>query len=142
MVRGILSPLLDFDRLLDTNIGGSDASTMPMDVYRQDGVYTLVFDLPGLERDAVDLEIEAGVLTVTADRSDDKPEDVEWVMHERRSGRISRRVFLSEDLDTDGIEAVYEGGVLEVTIPVKDSVRPRRIEVGKSPKKIESASAA
>lgn len=140
MIGTSLSPLPEFGRLLD--LVGGETTTMPVDAYRKDSVLTLLFDLPGVDPEDVDVTVESGVLTVAADRTEEETPGVDWLIHERHTDTYSRRIFLSEDLDPDQVAAHYERGVLQVTIPVKETARPRRIEVGRSPKRIESGTAA
>lgn len=118
------SLLPDIERLL-----GGFRSEMPADAYKEGGAYVLLFDLPGCDPDGIDVTIESGVLTVTAQRDVEESDDVTWVMRERLSGQVTRQVSLDDDLDPVGVEAAYESGVLRVRIPVEEAARPRRIEV-------------
>lgn len=131
------SLLPDVERLL-----GGFRNEMPADAYREDGAYVLLFDLPGCDPEEIDVTIESGVLTVTAQRDVEESDDVVWVMRERLSGQVTRRVSLDDDVDPDGVEAVYEMGVLQVRIPVEESARPRRIEVEGPMTSIASGTAA
>lgn len=131
------SLLPDVERLL-----GGFRNEMPADAYREDGAYVLLFDLPGCDPEEIDVTIESGVLTVTAQRDVEESDDVVWVMRERLSGQVTRRVSLDDDVDPDGVEAVYETGVLQVRIPVEESARPRRIEVEGPMTSIASGTAA
>lgn len=121
---------------------GGFRNEMPADAYREDGAYVLLFDLPGCDPEEIDVTIESGVLTVTAQRDVEESDDVVWVMRERLSGQVTRRVSLDDDVDPDGVEAVYETGVLQVRIPVEESARPRRIEVEGPMTSIASGTAA
>lgn len=131
------SLLPDVERLL-----GGFRNEMPADAYREDGAYVLLFDLPGCDPEEIDVTIESGVLTVTAQRDVEESDDVVWVMRERLSGQVTRRVSLDDDVDPDGVEAVYETGVLQVRIPVEEAARPRRIEVEGPMTSIASGTAA
>lgn len=140
MITAGLVPFSDFS--LDDPRNELKPNPVPLDAYRRDGVYTLLFDLPGVDPNSLDVTIEAGVLTVTADRTTEESEEIEWVMRERDI-RCSRRVFLDEDVDVDAVQAVYgDTGVLEVTIPIRDNALPRRLEVVEEAKKIGPARAA
>jgi len=103
---------------------------MPMDAYRKDGSFLINLDLPGIEPDSIELMVEGNVLTIKADRpAPPTSEDVEAVIAERPYGRFSRQVFLGENLDSSGIRAAYDAGVLTVAIPVAEHAKARRIEV-------------
>ena len=101
---------------------------MPMDAWRDGDRVVVEFDLPGVEADSLDLGVERNVLTVRAERPD-VDSDREIVSAERPRGVFSRQLFLGENLDTDRIEANYQGGVLRLTIPVAESAKPRRVKI-------------
>jgi HSP20 family protein len=103
---------------------------MPMDAYRKDDSFLLQLDLPGVAPDSIDLTAEDNVLTISAERPPPgKGEGVESVIAERTFGTFTRQVVLGKTLDSERIEASYEGGVLTVAIPVAEQAKPRRIEV-------------
>jgi len=129
-------PFREFDRLAQQLTGSlspgtwSRPSPMPMDAYRSGDDYVVVFDLPGVDPDAVDLDVERNVLTVKAER---RPavldEGVEMQVAERPLGVFSRQLFLGDTLDADRISASYENGVLTVKIPVAQQAKPRKIAI-------------
>jgi HSP20 family protein len=114
---------------------------MPMDAYRQEDQLVVHFDLPGVDPDSVDLTVEKNVLTVSAERRWDPPEDLRIVASERPQGTFNRQLFLGEGLDADKIEASYDNGVLTVTIPVAEQAKPRKvlISAGNGAKTIEAS---
>ncbi len=73
--------------------------------------------------------IDPFVLTVTARREEEFGEDERAFVRERPMGAFTRRVYLSEHLDAEGIEAAYDNGVLAVRIPVLEQARPRKVAV-------------
>jgi HSP20 family protein len=130
-------PFREFDRLAQLMTGGTSAGTwskpnpMPMDAYRSGDEFVVVFDLPGVPAEAIDLDVERNVLTVKAER---RPaavaEGVEMQVAERPLGVFSRQLFLGDTLDADRIEAAYDNGVLTVKIPVAAQAKPRKISIG------------
>jgi HSP20 family protein len=102
---------------------------MPMDVVRRGDRVVVTFDLPGVASDAIDLTVERGQLTVTAERVHTREEGDEWVVNERSAGRFTRQLLLGDNLDTDRIEAAFHDGVLEVTIPVAEQAKPRKVSI-------------
>jgi HSP20 family protein len=103
---------------------------MPMDAYRKDDSFLLQLDLPGVAPNSIELTVEDNVLTITAERPvPPKGDNVESVIAERTFGSFTRQVVLGKTLDSERIEASYEGGVLTVAIPVAEQAKPRRIEV-------------
>lgn len=132
-------PFSDFDRvtrqLWNMPFGTQRTSSyMPVDAYRRDGKFYLHVDLPGIDPDTIDLEVENNSLTITAERRWEPEEGEQVILHERPVGTFSRQFFLGEGLDTESIEAGYDHGVLTVVIPVVESARARKIEVSTSTK--------
>ncbi|WP_433166963.1 Hsp20/alpha crystallin family protein [Kribbella sp. CA-247076] len=129
-------PFREFDRLAQQLTGAvspgtwSRPSPMPMDAYRSGDDYVIVFDLPGVTPDAIDLDVERNVLTVKAER---RPvavgEGVEMQVAERPLGVFSRQLFLGDTLDAERIDASYENGVLTLRIPVAAQAKPRKISI-------------
>ena len=101
-----------------------------MDAYRAGDELVVMFDLPGVTADAIEVDVERNVLTVKAERRPTVHEaDVEMQVAERPLGVFSRQVFLGDTLDTDKLEAGYEAGVLTLRIPVAERAKPRRVAV-------------
>ena len=129
-------PFRELDRLTEnvwnTNNRRTTAAVMPIDAYRSGDRFLVHFDLPGIDPATVDLTVEKNVLTVRAERSASWGPDAELIVAERPQGSFSRQLFLAETLDTDRVEASYDGGVLTVTIPVAEAAKPRKVAVGTS----------
>lgn len=127
-------PIRDIDRLTEQLLGAPAGSSrvprfMPMDLYRSGDHYVLHADLPGVDPGSIDVSVDAGVLTVRAERSP-RPDDAgQWIASERFTGTYQRQVSLGDNLDTDQIGATYTNGVLTVTLPVAERAKPRRITV-------------
>jgi HSP20 family protein len=68
------------------------------------------------------------VLTVSAERVS-RNGDWEMLASERARGRFSRQLVLGDNLDLDRIEAVYDGGVLRLVVPVAEKAKPRKIQI-------------
>jgi HSP20 family protein len=128
-------PFRDFDRLTQQVLGtAARPAVMPMDAWRDGDAFIVEFDLPGVDADSLDLDVERNVLTVHA-RRPALDSNREMVSAERPRGVFSRQLFLGETLDTDRIEASYSGGVLRLTIPVAEKAKPRRIEIATNDEK-------
>jgi len=122
-------PFRDLDRLTQQVLGTTARpAVMPMDAWRDGDKFVVEFDLPGVDEDSLNLDVERNVLTVHAKRPDLDPQR-ELVSAERPRGVFSRQLFLGESLDTEAIEASYQGGVLRLTIPVAEKAKPRRIQI-------------
>lgn len=126
----IMDPFADFDRLVGRLGESWRPGVMPMDAFERDGVYTMRFDLPGVDPDHVDVTVEGNVLTVTADRKEEDTAAATWLLRERPTGSHRRQVRLGNSLDASGVTADYDQGVLTVTVPTKDEAKPQRIAIG------------
>jgi HSP20 family protein len=136
-------PFRDFDRLTEQVFGTrSRPAVMPMDAYREGDHFMVYLDLPGVDPSSVDLTVEKNVLTVTAERKWQPNDEQQVVASERPQGTFRRQLFLGESLDLDRVEAAYENGVLNITIPIAEKDKPRKIEIseGGGAKAIETSS--
>ena len=132
-------PFRDLDRFTQQLLGtNARPSAMLMDAWRDGDQFIVEFDLPGVDEDSLDLDVERNVLTVHATRPELDP-NREMVSAERPRGVFSRQLFLGETLDADRIEASYGGGVLRLTIPVAEKAKPRRIKIASEEKQAINA---
>ena len=127
-------PFRELDRLTQQVFGQqgtwSRPAVMPMEAYRQGEQFVVHFDLPGVDPESIDLNVERNVLTVKAERRPTaNSEGIETLVAERPYGVFTRQLFLGEALDTDRIEAHYDAGVLTLHVPVAEQAKPRKIEV-------------
>jgi HSP20 family protein len=130
-------PFTEVNRLAQQLFGAAQAGTwsrptaMPMDSYRDGDEFVVAFDLPGVDKDAIEIDVERNVLTVRAER---RPlrlgEQAVAQLSERPLGVFARQLFLGEALDTDHIAAAYDNGVLVLRIPVAEKAKPRKIAIG------------
>lgn len=89
------------------------------DVYRQDGELVVRAEIPGIEPDGLEVEIEGNVLHVTGEKKQEKNVEKEHLyLHESHFGSFRRDVVLPDGVDVDAITATLDNGVLMVRIPV------------------------
>ena len=126
-----IDPFRELDRLSQELLRGTLARpvVLTMDAWKDDETFVVEFDIPGVDSDSIDLDIERNVLTVTAERQSRTREDVEVIAEERTTGTFRRQVMLSDNLDPDAAQAQYTNGVLTVRIPVAEKAKPRKIEI-------------
>lgn len=129
-------PFRELDRLTSQLLGTAATGTwsrpnpMPMDAWREGDQFVVCFDLPGVAKDAIELDIERNVLTVKAERRPVATDDnTQMHVSERPLGAFSRQLFLGDTLDADHISADYSAGVLTLRIPVAEKAKPRKIEI-------------
>ena len=125
-------PFADFDRITRQMWGNQRGSSyyMPADAYRMGDRFYIHVDLPGVDPDTIDVEIEKNSLTISAERKWERDEDMQILLNERPSGSFTRQFYLGEGLDADNIEAGYDHGVLTIAIPVAEAAKARKIEIG------------
>ena len=124
-------PFRDFDRLAQQVLGNGTSSRpaiMPMDAWREGDSFVLEFDLPGVDSDSLDIDVERNVLTIKAERTA-RNGDWEVLASERPKGVFSRQLVLGDNLDLDNVEASYDAGVLRLRVPVAEKAKPRKIAV-------------
>ncbi|MGW0608218.1 Hsp20/alpha crystallin family protein [Streptomyces sp. NPDC002644] len=126
-------PFREIDRLTQQVLGNpnvlSRPAALPMDAYRVGDDLLVHVDLPGVDPETIDLDVERNVLTIRAERRAPMPEGAEAVLAERPAGAFSRQLFLGDTLDTERIDASCEAGVLTLRIPVADHAKPRKIRI-------------
>ena len=134
-------PFRELDRLTQQVFGtAARPAAMPMDAWQEDGEFVVAFDLPGVNVDSVELDIERNVLTVKAERRDPTQPNVELIAAERPRGVFSRQLILGDTLDTEKVKAHYSDGVLTLRIPVLEKAKPRKIEISHTQDKVHEIS--
>jgi HSP20 family protein len=130
-------PFTEMNRLAQQLFGTPQTGTwshptaMPADAYRNGAEFVIAFDLPGVARDSIDVDVERNVLTVRAERRPvDMGDEAVMQLSERPLGVFSRQLFLGDALDTSKIDASYDNGVLLLRVPIAEQAKPRKITVG------------
>ena len=101
-----------------------------VDVVEEQERFVLRADLPGVNPDDIDVNMENGVLSLSGDRSiENREETVGLKRYERVSGRFYRRFNLPETADAEAISARSANGILEISIPKQPQIQARRITV-------------
>lgn len=85
-------------------------------------------EMPGVPKDNIEIRIDGDQLLITG-KLPDEMVDGTWLLRERRQGDFERRFTIDNTIDRDSIDAVYELGIMTLTLHVKDEVKPRRIEI-------------
>ena len=104
-------------------------SAMRLDGVRRENDVLLRFDVPGIDPASIEITVDRGVLTVSAKRQEEHGDADRFFVRERPMGTVTRRVYLSDSLNAEGVEAAYTNGVLEVTVPVAERAKPRKVEI-------------
>lgn len=99
------------------------------DVSKEEDAIVLKIEMPGVDRDNLDITVENSRLYVSGHRGDDGHHEGRWLLRERRHGDYRRVFTLDETADPDSISAEIVNGVLTMRIGFKAAARPRKIEV-------------
>lgn len=113
-------------RAFDTATGGA---TTAMDAYRHGDVVTVDLDLPGVDPDSIDVQVERGELRIQATRRSSAPEGARFLVRERPEATLGRRIVLGDALDVEAVDAEYVDGVLSIRLPLRETAKTRRIDV-------------
>lgn len=100
-----------------------------VDIFEDADGITLQADMPGVSRERLNIEVDKDVLLVEGNAQIDMPDNMEALYADVRSTRYRRSFGLSGELDSGEIEASLKDGVLNVRIPKRAELRPRKIEV-------------
>ena len=118
----------DIDRQMqhmDRRLYGRNANReMKTDVREKEDGYEIDMDLPGFKKDQVELTLENGYLTVTANKGFDKDEkDTKgrMIRQERYAGSMQRSFYVGDNMTEEDVKAHFEDGVLHLNLPKKDA---------------------
>lgn len=112
----------------------SGIESMAVDLVERDGEFVATVDLPGFDREDVDVQVTDHTLRIEADREEATEEDVggeegRYLRHERRRESTHRSIRLPDAVDTEGVTARMNNGVLTVTLPKVEAETGRSIEI-------------
>jgi HSP20 family protein len=119
----------DWTRALNSN-GNTNGFALALDVHETEEAYQISADVPGVNSENIDIRLQDDVLTISAEnKSETEEKHGNALLKERRYGKFSRSLRFPVHVKNDAVEANFENGVLTVTVPKAEEVKPRRIEV-------------
>jgi HSP20 family protein len=89
---------------------------------------TLSVEMPGVRKDDIEVRIDGDQLVITGKPQEEGAEGA-WLLRERRQGAYERRFTIDTTIDRDRIDAVFERGIMTLSLRVKEEVKPRRVEI-------------
>ena len=127
----------DFENIIEHVFGDSANSTSTTstlapraNVYEVDSGYSVELELPGVDPETVNVELNEGTLEISGDKNVElEVEGRKTLESERRSGSFKRTFKFSIQLDAEKITAGFKNGILTVDLPKSEKVLPRKIEV-------------
>jgi len=101
-----------------------------VDVWESETAVHYAFDLPGIPKDSIVIEVENGALSISASRHrKEEANENGFRRLESRYGTFARTVGLPQGVSEDDISATYENGVLEIRVPKPEQPKPKRVEI-------------
>lgn len=100
-----------------------------VDIYETKEALHLIADMPGVDEQTVDVELEKNVLTISGRVEDGKVKDYNLVFSEYEVGDYERTFTLSDEIDRDQIKATVRQGVLRLELPKAEKVKPKKITI-------------
>lgn len=98
-----------------------------VDAWETEDDFHMVFDVPGVTKEGIEIEVEGDQLTIKGDRKIQN--DIKYIRKERVFGPFFRQFNLETPIEREKIKAVYKNGVLEVILPKKEEVKPKQIQI-------------
>jgi len=135
---GQLSTIRDeFNRLVNSTFGElgrpSDLFGMwtpPLDLHEGKDEFVVRAELPGMKKEDIDISLHGGVLSVSGERkAEEVLEDRQTHRTERYFGRFQRTLELPKPVKTEEVKAVYQDGILTITLPKTEEAKPKQIAV-------------
>ncbi len=134
-VRDMITMRQAVDRLLDdafargTETRGTGAWLLPMDAYTTDEAIVIRADVPGIQPDELEITLEGDTLTIRGEIKRDDDSQRKYVLLERPTGKFERTLNINTPVNHDRVEASFKDGVLTLTLPKAEAVKPRQIKV-------------
>jgi len=132
------------DRLFETSLSDLESTSepmawgLPLDVVEHDDNFVVRASVPGIDPDDLEITFTDNVLTIKGtSQLEEETEKAHYHLRERRYGSFSRSITLGTKIKGDNIDARYNNGVLELTLPKAEEVKAKRIEI-KHPKMIDA----
>ncbi len=134
--RNLFAMNKDFDQFFDEFFSGNFPEVRDMEMSprinleENDNEWILSAELPGVKKDDVKVNFQDNILTISGEKKFDK-EDKKKNFHriERSYGRFSRSIQIPSSIVLDKIDAKYEDGILNITLPKAEDAKPKQIAV-------------
>ena len=135
-VREMMTLREAMDRLFDDaftrpiNMAGVSSAMPAIDLYQNNDVVVVKAALPGLKADDVQISVTGEMLTLRGEfKRENEQKEATWHIREQRYGMFERSVMLPTDVQTDKAKADFENGMLTITLPKAEAVKPKSISI-------------
>jgi HSP20 family protein len=127
------------DRLFEESVVGprwhpmwpsSEGAPLAIDMYQTDDAVVVSAATPGVTPEDIEIMVTGDTLTIKGEtRFEEKVEKENYIRQERRYGRFERQLSLPVEVESDKAEALFENGVLTLTLPKAEAVKPKSIKI-------------
>lgn len=115
--------------LFDEFLNDVEVKGMSSDVYVKDNCYHIEIDIPGFNKEDINIEINQGIIHISVSKeSEVESENKEYIRHERKYNKLERSFYFS-DIDEDKIKAEFKNGTLHLTLPKQQEEVKRQITI-------------
>ncbi|MDX9803203.1 MAG: Hsp20/alpha crystallin family protein [Dehalococcoidales bacterium] len=136
-LRQAMDRLFEDSFVRPAGFGGVSMPEVALDMKETDADVVVKAELPGVKPEDVDVSVSEGILTIKGENREEQEEkEANYYRRELRYGSFSRSISLPAAVNADKAEAVFENGVLTLTLPKAEEARPKQIKV-KTTKMIE-----
>lgn len=114
-------------------INTGNNKSFALDVHENDDAFMIEADVPGIDADNINIRLHDDTLTIEVENTYENREDRgNALLQERRYGSFSRSLRFPVHVNGDDVSADYTDGVLNITVPKAEEVKPRRIEINRA----------
>jgi HSP20 family protein len=134
-LRDMITMRQAVDRMLDESFArgsetrGTGAWLLPMDAYITDEAIVIRADVPGIKPEEIEITLEGDTLAIRGEIRREDDSQRKYVLLERPTGRFERTLNINTPIDHERVEASFKDGVLTLTLPKADAIKPRQIAV-------------
>ena len=134
-LRDMITMRQAVDRMLDDTFArgsetrGTGAWLLPMDAYITEEAIVIRADVPGIQPEELEITLEGDTLAIRGEIRREEDSQRKYVLLERPIGKFERTLNINTPIDHEQVEASFKDGVLTLTLPKADAVKPRQITV-------------
>ncbi|MCA9960673.1 MAG: Hsp20/alpha crystallin family protein [Anaerolineales bacterium] len=119
-----------FEETMEWPLHDTVLSELALDLSETDEAYVVQASVPGIAPDDVEISITNNVLTITGEfKAEEETDKKQWHLRERRYGRFTRQLSFPTKVDSAAAAAEYANGILTLTVPKAEEVKPKRIAI-------------
>lgn len=124
---GLLPSLLE--EFFQPSSGTGPGKGFPLDIEETENAYQVTADLPGLDKEAISIDLHENTLVISAERKDERATDGQLLWQERTTGALARTIQLPQAVDAEAVKATYVNGVLQLTMQKLAATKTKKITV-------------